>query len=127
MSRMAGNVRNFPYATAADLEVGTRVTWNATDLVVGIDDAEQDVGTVNRRYESDLGLGSGHGRVDVLLKNAPGTRRMIANAAITAGLDVFKAAAGKVAPAGTRKVGVAITAAAADNDILEVLPSGGWD
>ena len=54
------------------------------------------------------------------LLNGPGTKKMIANAAITSGVEVFAAASGKVAPAGTVSVGTAFQAAAADGDIIEV-------
>lgn len=57
-----------------------------------------------------------------LLGKGP-TKKMVANAAITAGARVYTAAAGKVSPTfgGTLfQVGIALTAAAADGDIIEV-------
>jgi len=54
---------------------------------------------------------------------APGTMKMVANAAITVGQAVYTAAAGKVSPtfgATLYMVGRAITPAAADGDIIEV-------
>lgn len=53
----------------------------------------------------------------------PGTMKMVANAAIPAGSPVYTAAAGKVSPtfgATLYMVGRAITAAAADGDLIEV-------
>lgn len=57
---------------------------------------------------------------------AAGTTKMVANAAITAGALVYTAAAGKVSPtfgATLYMVGRAVTAAAADGDVIEVLPN----
>lgn len=58
-----------------------------------------------------------------LLGAKPGTMKMIASAAITAGSPVYTAAAGKVSStygATAFLVGRALTAAAADGDIIEV-------
>jgi hypothetical protein len=52
-----------------------------------------------------------------------GTKLMVANAAVSAGARVFSAAAGKVSPtsgSGIYYLGIALTAAAADNDVIEV-------
>ena len=60
-----------------------------------------------------------------LLGSAPGTLKMVANAAITVGSPVYTAAAGKVSPtfgATLYMVGRAVTAAAADGDVIEVTP-----
>jgi hypothetical protein len=46
---------------------------------------------------------------------------MVANEAIDEGVRVYAAASGKVATTGTVLVGVALTAAAADDDVLEVM------
>lgn len=62
-------------------------------------------------------------RQSVLLLGKGATKKMVANGAITAGARVFTAAAGKVSPthgATFCQVGVALTAAGADNDIIEV-------
>lgn len=66
-------------------------------------------------------------QVAVRLLNDAGTFEMIAAGAIDAGADVYAAADGKVsalsASAGDyRKIGIALEAAAADGDIIEVLP-----
>lgn len=81
----------------------------ATDLALGtVDDevATADIGdtlvTVN------------------LLGKGGGTKRMVASEAITAGARVYQAAGGKVASTGTRCVGRALIAAAADGDPIEV-------
>lgn len=48
------------------------------------------------------------------------TKRMVASAAIAAGVPVFLAANGQIASSGTVKVGESLTAAAALNDVIEV-------
>jgi hypothetical protein len=60
--------------------------------------------------------------VAVRLRHSMGTRPMVANGAISLGAPVFAAAAGKVGATGTIVEGVALEAATADNDIIEVLP-----
>jgi hypothetical protein len=77
------------------------------------------LGTVDNT-ETSTGVGQ---TVNLLGKG--GTKKMVANEAITAGEQVFTAAAGKVqdTPTGATVylVGTALTAAAADGDIIEVL------
>lgn len=75
------------------------------------------LGTIDN-IETGTGL-----RQSVLLLGKGSTKKMVANAPITAGARVFTAAAGKVSPthgATLFQVGIALTAAAADNDIIEV-------
>lgn len=59
----------------------------------------------------------------VRARNFPGTRKMVANAAVAVGAQVFTAAAGKVGATaiGSFREGIALTTAAADGDIIEVL------
>lgn len=59
--------------------------------------------------------------VAVRLRTAQGTRKLVANAAISAFAFVYAGAAGKVAPSGNVVVGIAMEAATADNDVIEVL------
>lgn len=76
------------------------------------------LGTVDN-IETSTGVG-----MTVLLLGKGGTKKMVANAAISAGARVFTAAAGKVSPthgSTLYQVGIALTAAAADGDIIEVL------
>lgn len=76
------------------------------------------LGTVDNT-ETSTGVG-----MTVLLLGKGGTKKMVANAAISAGARVFTAAAGKVSPthgSTLYQVGIALTAAAADGDIIEVL------
>lgn len=62
--------------------------------------------------------------VAVKLSSAPGTHKMIAKEAIACGARLYTEAGGKVqdtAEATAYQVGTALTAAAAENDIIEVL------
>lgn len=56
----------------------------------------------------------------VLLLGKGSTKKVVASEAISAGAKVFQAASGKVAAGGTLFIGYALTAAAADNDIIEL-------
>lgn len=63
------------------------------------------------------------GPCSVRLRTAPGSRKMVAATAITAGNIVYGAASGKVSSvANANPSGVALEAAAADGDVIEVLP-----
>lgn len=69
------------------------------------------------------GLGAGETAAISLLGKG-GTKLMVANAAVSAGARVFTGASGKVSPtsaSGIYYVGIALTAAAADGDVIEVL------
>lgn len=66
--------------------------------------------------------------IDVALNTKPGTVKMIAVEALAAGATVYSEAAGKVqdtAQATAFQVGVAMEAATADGDIIEVMPQIG--
>jgi len=80
--------------------------------------ADKEIGTLEEDATGDLHV------VRVRLRTATGTRKMIAAAAITAGADCFTAAAGKVSVSASTAflLGSALEAAAADGDIIEVLP-----
>lgn len=58
----------------------------------------------------------------VRMANSAGTRCMVANGAIAVGSPVFAAASGKVASTGAIYEGIALEAASADGDVIEVLP-----
>lgn len=59
--------------------------------------------------------------IPVRLKNAPGTRQMIAAGAISAGASVYAAADGEIAATGSILEGKALEAATAKGDIIEVM------
>lgn len=85
---------------------GTVAIATATDYALGtIDNVESSTG-VNQ---------------SVLLLGKGGTKKMVANSAIGAGVPVYAAAAGKVDNTGTIVVGISLTAAANDGEIIEVL------
>lgn len=65
--------------------------------------------------------------LSVSLRTASGTQKMVASGAITRGVAVFGAAAGKVASSGSVYVGTALEDATADNDVIEVLPGPNTD
>jgi hypothetical protein len=67
------------------------------------------------------------GPATVRLRTAQGTRKMVANGAITKNNPVYAAAGGKVAATGSVYVGTALEAATADNDVIEVLPGPNTD
>jgi hypothetical protein len=64
---------------------------------------------------------TGAGPATVRLRTAMGTAKMVASDAITKNNPVYAAAGGKVAPSGTVLIGIALEAASADNDVIEVL------
>lgn len=61
--------------------------------------------------------------INVKLRTANGTHKAIAAAAITRGASVFSAAAGKVSvsAAGAFNLGLALEAATANNDVIEIM------
>ncbi len=66
--------------------------------------------------------------VSVALDSKPGTCKMIASEALAAGATVYSEASGKVqdtAQATAYQVGVALEAATADGDVIEVMPRVG--
>lgn len=77
---------------------------------------QQDIGTINQESFADGDIRA------VNLINAQGTTKMVAAAAIAVDAVVYSAAGGKIddAPAGL-PIGVAREAAAADDDLLEVI------
>lgn len=83
---------------------------------VGVTDELLEIGTITQAAFADLDIRP------VRLRTAAGTTKMVASAAISAGAAVYGAAAGKIATtvSGTL-LGVALEAATADGDIIEVV------
>lgn len=78
---------------------------------------QREIGITTRRIEADVAG-------DVLLRTANGTVPMIAAGAIAAGAVVYTAASGKindVQATGAFRVGIALEAATADGDVIEIL------
>lgn len=84
-------------------------------------------GAIAAAGASDVAIGTmdspctAAGPCTVRLRTAQGTRKMVASEAITAGNAVYAAASGKIAASGTVYEGVALEAATANNDIIEVM------
>jgi hypothetical protein len=77
---------------------------------------DQSIGTMDRTCLAA-------GPCTIRLKSAEGTRKMVAAAAITAGAPVYGAAGGKISSVANPNIeGLALEAASADNDVIEVLP-----
>jgi hypothetical protein len=88
-------------------------------------------GTVALAGAGDFGVGTtenpataANEPVGVRLNSAQGTRKCVANAAVTAGDPVYCAAAGKVGSSGSVAYGIALESATNDNDVIEVLVTG---
>ena len=96
-----------PRYTRVKLSSGVLAVAGATD---------KELGVLDRRAQAN-------DYASVLLRTAAGTTPMIASEAISAGATVFTADAGKVGPSATGafQIGVALEAATADGDIIEVL------
>lgn len=87
----------------------------ASDTSVALNGATDiPLGTIDN-IESSTGLAQ-----TVLLLGKGNTKKMVASEAIGAGVRVYAASSGKVATTGTIPVGIALTAATQDDDILEV-------
>lgn len=69
------------------------------------------------------GFDAGTGEDVTVFTRAGGVHRLVASGAIAAGAKVSSAATGKVQTVGstTNPIGLALTAAAADNDVIDVL------
>ena len=84
--------------------------------VAGVTDEPVEIGYITEAAFADLDVRT------VRLRNGGGTGKLIASAAITAGAAIYGAASGKVsATASGSAIGIAIEAAAADGDVIEVL------
>lgn len=91
-----------------------RVTSLSTGKVALAEAGQMGVGTTeNPATAADEIIG-------VRLNNAHGTRKVVANGAISEGSLVYTAASGKVGSSGTVCYGVALEAATADGDVIEV-------
>lgn len=121
MSYIDAPTRTFPTDGATAFAPFTRVKLAAGVIAVaGLADA--DVGVTEFRILAADKSGT------VRLTSAGGTQKMIAAAAITAGAKVYTAAAGRVSSTAAATGffrGIAVTAAGAANDVVEVIPTMG--
>ena len=101
---------------ASALSVGQRVALSS-GLAVAAD------ATNGNAIGVAIGDAAASGIVTVKLNTAPGTFEMKAGGAITAGAVVYPAASGKIGSStvsGNVKIGIALEAATADGDVIEV-------
>lgn len=118
MSYHEGPTRTFPNNAA--LSKAIRVVLSAGNLAAaGASDIA--IGTMEYRALAGDEVGT------VRLRTASGTQLMVASGAISANAAVYAAASGKVAGSGTILIGIALEAATADGDIIEVLPGPNTD
>ncbi len=106
-----------PFIAGAAIGAHLRVYISSGKLAIaGI--TQQDIGVIETEAFADGDLRA------VRLLSAEGTVKMIAAAAITAGAKVYTAAAGKVSVSASTAYprGIAMEAAAADGDVIEVMP-----
>lgn len=108
-----GNTKSFTASTA--IAKYLRVALSAGQLIAA-GAAVPEIGTLE-----DASFAAGDVRA-VRLRSAAGTVKMVASGAITAGAYCFGAASGKIsASAGGTPIGIALEAASADGDVIEVL------
>lgn len=97
-----------------------RVKYDATNGLAVAGPEDRELGTTNQRHIV-AGLGASK-KAPVLLRNAPGTRYMIAAGAFSAWDVVYGAEGGKIDDTpNSNPVGVALEGATADGDEVEVL------
>ncbi len=110
-----GNEKAFTASAAITQFARVKVSGAGTVAEAGL--AEKDIGTaLNEAASGEV--------VNVRLRTAAGTHKMIAKEAFAVGSTLYTEADGKVqdtAEATSFQVGTALEAAAADNDIVEVL------
>lgn len=108
--------KGFPASAAITQFARVKLASDGTIAAAGL--AEKEIGTAQR-----AALAAGD-VIPVKLTSAAGTHKMIAKEAIAVGARLYTEAGGKVqdtAEATAFQLGTALTAAAAENDIIEVL------
>jgi len=106
------------FTASAAITQFARVKLESAGTIVTAGLAEKEIGTVTRAAFASGDV------IDVKLTSASGTHKMIAKEAIAVGARVYTEAGGKVqdtAESTAFPLGTALTAAAAENDIIEVL------
>lgn len=109
-------------AVAGPIKRFRRVKLDGSGKLVTATSTDRELGTLEHEAFAD-----GEER-SVRLRNVPGTRRFVAAGAVAVGADVFTADAGKVNdtnPTGSYRVGIAMTATAADGDLITVATDPG--
>lgn len=114
----ASPLGSFPASAA--LAPYLRVKRDATYGLVVAGAEDRELGTLAHRHIV-TGLGASENAA-VVLPNAPGTVKMVAADAITQWADVYGAAAGKIDDViNGNRIGIALEAATADGDYIEIL------
>jgi hypothetical protein len=107
----------FDTPTRPDIAVGTiaqHLRVKTTGAVIMAGAADKELGTMDRPC-------TGSGPCTIRLRTAGGTCKMVASVAIALNGAVWAASGGKVAATGTVEIGIALEAATADGDVIEVL------
>ena len=116
---IAGNTRTF--IAGATIAAFSRVNLSGGELAAaGLTDADEVGYVIEDCVDQDA--------VAVVLRGASGTQTAVANQAISVGALIYTAAAGKVsdtAASTSYPRGIALEAAGADGDYIEILPI--WD
>lgn len=105
------------FTASAAITQFARVKLESAGTIVTAGLAEKEIGTAQRAAFAANDI------ITVKLTSAPGTHKMIAKEAIAVGARLYTEAGGKVqdtAESTSFQVGTAFTAAAAENDIIEV-------
>ncbi len=106
--------------TAAALGTGIRAALNSSNQVVAAGAGQRGIGHLLEDCSNTV---AGRDRVAVRPWNSAGTMPGVANGAITPGVSIYAAGSGKVtATAIGNPIGVALSAAGADGDIIEFFP-----
>jgi hypothetical protein len=105
------------FVSGGAIPIYSRVKLSSGAVVVAVD---TDVAYVGVAQNSAAGSGEA---VSVRLIKSPGTFFMVAQTAITKDAVVYPATEGKVKATGTTSIGVALEAAGADGNQIEVLPA----
>jgi hypothetical protein len=114
---------SFTYAAEADADLRTKLNYFckiSADGEIALAGANEKVfGTI---IEVNLQGSVPYGPVTAQFA---GIAKVVAGAAVAAGGEVSSDASGKAVTGGTNKVGVALTAASADGDVIDVAIIGG--
>jgi hypothetical protein len=111
-----GNTKTFIADEAIAIHLRVKLDSDGRVTIAGL--ADKDIGT------AVTPAAAAGDPITVRLRTASGTHKMIAQEALTVGSEVFTETAGKVqdtAQATSFRIGIALEAAAADGDIIEVL------
>src|SRR5574343_746596 len=116
-----GNCKTLVAGEAINAFLRVKLHTDGTAMIAGL--AEKDIGTAEHYAASG-------DRLMVRLRTASGTAKMVAKEAISVASPVYTEAGGKVQDTNESTsflVGIAMEAASADNDVIEVLRNAHGD